>query len=257
MDTLPDFAGRYDCERSQSQKQKEKHAAILPSFICRSAILPDSTANLNCESALKITTFATLPTLCLLAACGGGGGGPVTSGPLSVDEVGLLVTDIGDDIANEVAANNFTPASAVPMSSTFKYDGFIAIGQTVTKPNDPTQAIGTVDLTIDLAANTVSGSATNFYDQSATPMIGTIPLAGGTLVRSNLGVAAPSIQNLQFQSGGSNLLTRDGNPWAWGQITMEGGIYGANADLVSASGTTNVIVDGNSVEITAAIGAEK
>lgn len=205
---------------------------------------------------MNTSTLAALPTFLLLAACGGSGA-PVTSGPLSVDEVGALVLNLGDDIAVESDADNFTPASAVPSSSTFEYEGFIAIGQTTSPAVDPTSAIGTVALEIDLASNQISGSATNFFDQGATPLVGTIPLANGTLVRSNLGVAAPAIQGLEFQSTGSNPLTRNGDPYGWGLITINGSMFGSSGEYISGTGTRNVQVEGASVEITAAIGGEK
>jgi len=147
----------------------------------------------------------------------------MTSGPLSVDEVGDIVVDLGGDIALDVDADNFTLPTEVPSSTTLEYEGFIAIGQTSGPANDPTSAIGTVELSLDLGANTISGEATNFYDRGAVPLVGTIPLENGVLVGDNLGSDTAAIQGLEFQSTSDNPLTRNDNfsfrlvasAWLW------------------------------------------
>jgi len=197
-----------------------------------------------------------IPAILMLSACGGSGGsGEMTSGPLSPQQVGTLIDELGRDITDNVDASNLTTPTELASSGRASYEGFIVVGQTSNPVNDPFSGVGTVTLNVDINENTVSGTATNFYDGAETPMLGSIPLVGGTIVPGNVGSDAASIVELSFESTEDNALDRNGQDFGWGKIEMDGSFFGDTAEHISMNGERDFLVNGGSGQFTAVIGA--
>jgi len=211
---------------------------------------------------LKKLSITALPMILLLSACGGGG--TSTSNPTFVPEDPVAPNDptvnLGDDGALTAAELNalftdvngaFAGTSATPVAELgntgiARYDGFFAVSST----NDILASLGSMTLNVDLAADKLSGSATNFVGDGGVPLSGSLTLSNGTVTRD----AASDRATITLKSSGD--LQRAGQRFTYGVVDLAGGFQGDNAGLISATGTTSLTVDGTQTAVNVGIGAQ-
>ena len=188
-----------------------------------------------------------VPALLLLTACGGSGT-PVTSGPLNSNQVAQRVTDLTTVITDPTLT--MTPAADLPSVPNVTYEGIFAANSTLS--NDVLASIGVMNMTMNFDNNTLQGTVSNLYDGGGVPLIGTLDFTNGSIDRSLIGTS----NAMSVTMGGT--LTRNGDPFSYGSgVVLTGSLLGANADVMTATGTVPGRVGTTATTVTIGIAGEK
>lgn len=185
--------------------------------------------------------IVTLPLIISLTACGAAtrSNSPEYQRPVTLPPVDTFDTRDRErqGLLNEFATLTETPSSQLPFAADLEYRGLL---NTTLGPRR--DVIGNVEIEVDVFRNTVSGSATNFIDESNRNVDGTLEIFGGRFDEN------PGPQENQAVAGLRGTLTdrflRDYSVSA----QLQGDVLGRNAQAFEATINGAVKVDGGAQE---------
>lgn len=186
-----------------------------------------------------------------LAACGGGGGGggsptedpdPLPNPDPATEPVEMRAAseDLLDIYADPI---NYTALSGVPTTGSASYRGYLSGELSNVSDDLPDNLIG--NLTIDIQFGTalsVTGTATNFFDEDNNAVSGSLSLSGGQLDRTG----NPN-QDATFVLLADGLLTDDDGDQMDLASQLEGDFLGAQHNALGGA-VFGRVTSGSSVQ---------
>jgi hypothetical protein len=197
------------------------------------------------EMSKRLTLIVTAGALGLLTACGSSGGSGGGTTPPSAPTYNTFADIEAAATAMDGRVSALTPTDRTtlpdgPGAQTATYNGFVRTGSLIdTGALNGRELTGQLTLTADFATDAISGSASNFLDDTDAAYAGTLTGAGTI----NKSPAAPSAASLTIAGDIGGFTS---------SIALDGEFGGATAEAISGSavstiGTTAVGLGGSFV----------